>query len=330
MRKLLCLLAAVLLAVPTLSAQAVTEAAGAASALSGQYASAPADSSAFRVASFRKLDWDLDARSNYPVNDQNGHKAALIKVVTPESDFDFDVGVMGVVSVRQEIGEIWVYVPEKVRKITIRHKEFGIIRDYNLGIPLESAAVYELTLITPQPVVRNTVVVRDSIVYVQAPAEAAKKEWKPLGLSILATVSVPDPSAGAMALWCRKFGGYVRFQSNFNSPAYSYDCCSDGTTAAGYIWTGGESRVSKLSITAGGAVQCNSWLYVCAGAGYGRRLLLWQDSAGGWARVSDTSLSGLAADAGVLLRFGRFAVYAGISTTAFRCLDTSVGLGLNF
>lgn len=71
-------------------------------------ASAQTDSSGFFVQSFKKLEWDLDARSNYPELDQNNRKAALIKVVIPEAGFDFDVGVMGVVGVRQEVGEIWV------------------------------------------------------------------------------------------------------------------------------------------------------------------------------------------------------------------------------
>lgn len=69
--------------------------------------------------------------------DQNSRKAALIKVVIPEAGFDFDVGVMGVVSVRQEVGEVWVYVPEGVRKITVRHQTYGVIRDYEFGCPIE-------------------------------------------------------------------------------------------------------------------------------------------------------------------------------------------------
>ena len=56
-------------------------------------ASAQTDSSGFFVQSFKKLEWDLDARSNYPELDQNNRKAALIKVVIPEAGFDFDVGV---------------------------------------------------------------------------------------------------------------------------------------------------------------------------------------------------------------------------------------------
>lgn len=77
--------------------------------LAGFSAMAQKDSSAFYVQSFKKLEWDLDARSNFPVLDQNRRRAALIKVVVPDTGFDFDVGVMGVVDVRQEVGEIWVY-----------------------------------------------------------------------------------------------------------------------------------------------------------------------------------------------------------------------------
>ena len=57
-------------------------------------ASAQTDSSGFFVQSFKKLEWDLDARSNYPELDQNNRKAALIKVVIPEAGFDFVGGVL--------------------------------------------------------------------------------------------------------------------------------------------------------------------------------------------------------------------------------------------
>lgn len=310
MRKLFCLLQAIAFSVLTLSAQS--------------------GSSTFSVLSFRKLDWDLDARSNYPVNDQNGHKAALIKVVTPMDGFDFDVGVMGVVSVRQETGEIWVYVPEKVRKITIRHREFGVIRDYDLGIPLESATVYELILATPLPAVRDTVVVKDSIVYVPAPAEISAKHHRQKGFSALATASAPDLSFGTMLLWCGKFGGYVNLSSNFKSASYDYGCSSDGTADGGYIWTSGKSRISRMSVSAGGTMKCTDWLYVCAGAGYGRRLLLWEDSAGRWAQVKENSFRGISADAGALLRFGKLAIYAGATTIRFRSFSAELGAGLNF
>ena len=102
----------------------------------------------FYIKSFRELSTDLDARLD-PRTDQNGRRAALIKVVTTETGFEFDVGVMGIVDIKQEVGEIWVYVPENILKITIKHKNFGVIREFAFGIPIVSAAVYELVLNTP-------------------------------------------------------------------------------------------------------------------------------------------------------------------------------------
>lgn len=292
---------------------------------------AQSDSTVFKVVSFRKLDWDLDARSNYPMIDQNGHKAALIKVVIPENNFDFDVGVMGIVGVKQEIGETWVYVPEGVRKMTIRHKNYGIIRDYKFNIPIESATVYELTLEAHRPL-QSKVVVRDSIIYLPSPVvktEPAKK--KPLGGSAIVTMGVPDISVGLMLLWQPgKTGGYLKYRSNFTASDHAYTCHNDGTTEGGYIWTDGESRTSRMNLTAGALLRLNSWLSACAGAGYGRRTLIWEDVDNNWARVEECSFSGFSADLGALFKFGRFTFYTGISTVSFRYFDAEIGAGFSF
>lgn len=299
--------------------------------LAAASASAQKDSSGFYVQSFKKLDWDLDARSNFPILDQNNRKAALIKVVIPATGFDFDVGVMGVVDVKQEVGEIWVYVPEGVRKITIRHRDYGIIRDYEFGCPIESASVYELTLHIPRRPA-STVIVKDSIIYVPAPAEpVAAKKKEPVGLSVLATASVPDPSFGAMVAWNRKrFGTYVKFTGNFTSSGHSYSCNGDSTTDGGFVWTTGESRVSRLSVTAGGMYRCLGWMSVSAGVGYGKRVLTWEDSKGDWAKVSDHSSQGVAADLGLLLRFGHLTTYLGATTISFKRIYPELGIGFVF
>ena len=58
--------------------------------------------------------------------DQNGERCALIKVETKAKGFSFDVGMMGVTKVEeQHAGEIWVYVPHDVRRITIQHELLG-------------------------------------------------------------------------------------------------------------------------------------------------------------------------------------------------------------
>ena len=295
--------------------------------------SAQEPTGSFSVQSFRALEWDLDARSTKPIRDQNGKKAALIKVITSAEDLDFDVGLMGVVAVNREVGETWVYVPEHVRKITIRHKDFGVIRDYVFPEPIESAVTYEMVLKTP-PVVEKEIIVRDSIIYMPSPADSAalsKVRRRAVGLSVSAVAMFPEYSGGLMVAWEKyRFGAYVKAVSNFRDSGSSYDCLSDGTTEGGYIWTSGRSRVSRLSVTAGLIFRLCPWLNLYVGAGYGDRTLLWEDSAGSWAKVSDRSYRGASADLGLQLRLWRFRVGAGVSTTAFRTADAEVSVGFCF
>lgn len=99
------------------------------------------------VQSFRMDETDLTA--NTPgtiVMDQNGQKCALIKVETTQTGFSFDAGSLGVVKTEQKVGEIWVYVPEGVKRLTISHQQLGVLRDYDLGQMLRRAKTYILKL----------------------------------------------------------------------------------------------------------------------------------------------------------------------------------------
>ena len=100
------------------------------------------------VESFQILENDMDARTNYSKDDLNGKKAAIIKVVTTETGFTFDTGTTGIVAIEQKVGEIWVYVPAKIKKITIQHPIHGVRRDYRFELPIKEATVYEMKLIT--------------------------------------------------------------------------------------------------------------------------------------------------------------------------------------
>ena len=289
------------------------------------------DSSGFYVHSFKKLEWDLDARSNFPVLDQKNRKAALIKIVTPATGFDFDVGGMGVVKVIQDVGEIWVYVPEGVRRITVRHKDYGIIRNHEFGCPIESASVYEMALHVPAPP-KSTIIVKDSIIYVPTPLEPEKViKREPLGIGVLALGSFPDLSAGAIVSYSgKRFGAYAKLAGNFVPSAHSYSCESDSSTGDGFVWTTGKSRVSRLSVTAGGSFRCLEWLSVSAGAGYGKRILTWEDSKGDWAMVRGSSVQGIAADLGAFLRFGRLTAYLGATTISFDRFYPELAIGFVF
>ena len=100
------------------------------------------------VKSFRKLETDLDARVTEPIKDQNGDLCAIIKVQTTQSGFYFDGGQLGIKKTELKHGEIWLYVPWGLKRLTISHDKLGVLRDYQLNIPIEKAAVYEMVLTT--------------------------------------------------------------------------------------------------------------------------------------------------------------------------------------
>ena len=129
------------------------------------------------VASFNLDEKDLTANlAGTSVEDQNGQKCALLRIQTTEKGFTFDVGVLGIQKVDDsKVGEIWVYVPAGVRRITLRHQQLGTLKDYTFPINIASAKTYNMQLTTAhvetivkptitQQYVRFTVVPNDAIV----------------------------------------------------------------------------------------------------------------------------------------------------------------------
>lgn len=101
------------------------------------------------VKDFRLLETDLTANTVGTMKrDQNNEVAALIKIVTTETGFVFDGGMLGTVATVQKTGEIWLYVPQKARKITISHQQLGVLRDYYYPCTIEAGRTYEMILST--------------------------------------------------------------------------------------------------------------------------------------------------------------------------------------
>ena len=99
------------------------------------------------VISFKLLDTDLTANTRGTQKlDQNGEKAALIKIVTPERGFLFNGGSLGIVGTEEKAGEIWLYVPPRAQKITITHEVFGVLRDYFYPVSVQGGRTYEMLL----------------------------------------------------------------------------------------------------------------------------------------------------------------------------------------
>ena len=100
------------------------------------------------ISSFKLLDTDLTANTAGTMEmDQNGETAALIKVVTTQTGFTFDGGAMGIVKTKQTPSEVWVYIPRGSKKISIKHPQLGVLRDYYFPVAIEAARTYEMVLV---------------------------------------------------------------------------------------------------------------------------------------------------------------------------------------
>ena len=98
-----------------------------------------------KVNQFNLLENDLTANTYGTQKlDQNGEKAALIKIQAPETGFTFSAGSLGIVAREDHNGEIWLYVPRQSKKLTIQHKDYSVLRDYYYPVPVEGGRTYEM------------------------------------------------------------------------------------------------------------------------------------------------------------------------------------------
>ena len=108
---------------------------------------AQGDDNGISVASFKKLDNDLTARTQKKI-DQNGEPCALIKVSVQSDGFIFEGDGLGIVTTIPKIeeGEYWVYVPRGAKYLTVKHKTLGVLRQYAYPVKIEKQCTYEMRL----------------------------------------------------------------------------------------------------------------------------------------------------------------------------------------
>ena len=125
------------------------------------------------VQSFRMDETDLTANTaGTTVIDQNGNKCALIKVETTLKGFTFDAGTLGVVKTENHVGEVWLYVPEGVKRLSIFHEDYMPIRDYDLGMMLRRARTYVLRLSASQQQAAEEAPTSQFVIFQASPANA--------------------------------------------------------------------------------------------------------------------------------------------------------------
>lgn len=140
-----------------------------------------------------------------------------------------------------------------------------------------------------------------------------------------------QPSFGLTFGMVNYWGGYIKVRSNFCFTKATLTCNKRGQVeGGGYIWTEGETRISRSVITAGGIYRANKRLFPYFGLGYGQRLYCWKTFDEKWAKVSDSSCAGISFDAGTLLKFGNMVLSAGFTNTSFKLTEPEIGLGIVF
>lgn len=92
---------------------------------------------------------DLSQRSS-KVYDQNGERCALIKFETPiPTFFTFNLGAQQIEKRENKDDEVWIWVSEDVKKMTIRCSDCISLKDYRVA--LKSGNVYRAKLTTGLP-----------------------------------------------------------------------------------------------------------------------------------------------------------------------------------
>ena len=299
----------------------------------------------FSVASFQVLPNDVSAFIHH-VRDLNDEACALIKVEAP-SDFAFSTP-LGIVKRKDEVGEIWLYVPKGTKMLTLKHPQWGVIRDYKLGKPLESRMTYELKLNLPKPAIAEK---HDTIIQIKTVTDTiAIPQAKPkMALSIyaLATIALHQdgPSYGIFFAMMHRHGFFLHASSDFKSIGKTEGNCdkdgnitktsstsnrTNGNTSNKPYYTG-ETRHSNYTITAGAIHHIYKSLRIFEGIGYGRSATAWQmgESEGGGYLLNDgLTHKGVAGEVGILGSIGRLTLSASAITIAGKQWQGSIGIGI--
>ena len=290
----------------------------------------------FSVASFRMLPNDVSAFIE-PVRDLNNEACALVKVEATE-DFAFS-SPLGIVKRKDEVGEIWLYLPKGTRTLTLKHPEWGVLRDYRFSKPLESRMTYELKLNMPKqtPIIQE---LHDTIVEIKTVVDTIaitrKRPPMPWSMHIMLTSAIhtDGPSWGVMLAAMRRHGVFAHFSSNLKTTGSTIGTCDrqgymTGTTDKPYYT--GTTRHSNYTITVGAIHHLTHGICLFEGVGYGRTATAWQQSesnGGGYLLNEGLTHKGLSSELGLLASFGRVSVAASAITIAGKQWQGSIGIGI--
>lgn len=294
----------------------------------------PVSAQEFSVESFRLLPNDVSAFIDN-VRDLNDEACALIKVEAP-SEFAFSTP-LGIVKRKDEVGEIWIYLPKGTKTLTLKHPEWGVLRDYSLGKALESRMTYEMKITLPRPALAE---VHDTIIQVKTVTDTITvpkaKPKMPLSIYTLATVAFHQDgtSYGIFFAMMRRHGFFLHASSDLRSIGKTEgNCTKDGSidTLGSKTYFTGNIRHSNYTLTAGAIHYLGNHINLFEGIGYGRTATAWQRSeseGGGYLLNDGLTHKGMTAELGVLASFRRLTLSASVLTIAGKQCQGCIGIGI--
>lgn len=288
----------------------------------------------FAVDTFKVLPNDVSAFIS-SVRDLNDEACALVKVVAP-ADFAFS-SPLGIVKRKDETGEIWLYLPKGSRMMTLKHPEWGVLRNYKFERPLESRMTYEMRIRLPEEALlakHDTVVMTQTVVDTITIRVERKRE--PLMSHILATAALHTDgvNAGLMLTLMRKHGAFIHAAWDFSSIGTTdITCHKDGSIygRSNMPYYSGNKRTCNYTLTAGAIHRVWKPLCVFEGIGYGNSAVAWELAAsegGGYAFNEGLEKKGFAAEIGALYTFNRLTVAASVITIAGQQWHGNIGIGI--
>jgi hypothetical protein len=94
----------------------------------------------FEIRNFHERTTDLSAiSSNY--KDLNKLPAALIRFTVRDPEFEFSSN-WGILGIERKTGEVYLYVPQDTKRLTIRHPRLGVLQDYEIPVRIQSKVTY--------------------------------------------------------------------------------------------------------------------------------------------------------------------------------------------
>ena len=303
----------------------------------------PARAQQFSVASFRALPNDVSAFIN-PVRDLNDEDCGLIKVTAPD-DFAFSTP-LDIVKREDKVGEIWLYIPHGSKKITLKHPEWGVLRDYVFPCRIDSHMSYELRVDIPVKAVAEAAVgpvvttVRDTLVVTRVDTLVVVPEKKRVpwifGGALTGGYGGKSKQAlgGVMLMAAKRHGAFAHLSADFGKIGATVGSCdADGSIDGHLPFYTGRTRRSTLIINAGAVHRLSGTVYVYEGLGYGRTGRAWElapSQGGGYVKNRHYDTRGISFEAGAIVRIRRVALTASVTSIKGREWYGTIGVGITF